>query len=134
MLQDELSSRLSEIDSEIQSIQAELSRFPSGVFVSAQNGEYFKWYLYNNHQVTYIPKRHRKLAEQFAVKRYLSLKMEDLIEEKSSILLFSNKLSKENSKSYNFYSSNKDIASLLDDALPVSEFSKAGLIYHSTYD
>ena len=51
---------------------------PSGDFFAARNGNSFKWYQTDGQTQTYIPKSNRTLAEKFALKKYLSLKLQEL--------------------------------------------------------
>ncbi len=51
---------------------------PPGKLICAQNGTSQKWYHSNGHTKVYIPKKNRNFAEQLAIKKYLSLLLEDL--------------------------------------------------------
>lgn len=55
---------------------------PPGKLICVQNGKYFKWFQSDGHIKTYIPKENRQLAEKLAIKKYLSLQLEDLENEK----------------------------------------------------
>lgn len=41
------------------------------------NKGYYKWYYHKDSMQLYIPKKQRKLAEQLAVKKYMSALLED---------------------------------------------------------
>ena len=43
---------------------------PKGKLICAKNGAYIKWYKSDGHNITYIPKRNRELAERLAYKRF----------------------------------------------------------------
>lgn len=51
----------------------------------SHNGKYTKWYYRNEKRQIYIPKSNRPLAEALAAKKYLQLRLQDLITEKASI-------------------------------------------------
>lgn len=73
------------LDKKIRSIKEHLKHLPSGKLVCSQNGEYQKWYQSDGHKKTYIPKSNKQLAEKLAIKKYLSLQLEDLENEKKAI-------------------------------------------------
>lgn len=73
------------LDNKISSVKEHLKNLPSGKLVCSQNGKYQKWYQSDGHQKTYIPKSNKQLAEKLAVKKYLSLQLEDLENEKKAI-------------------------------------------------
>ncbi len=74
----QLSPKLEQLKNQIASIQKQLCTFPEGKLICSRNGNSYKWYQSDGHTQTYIPKKNRKLAEQLAVKKYLSLMLEDL--------------------------------------------------------
>lgn len=73
------------LDAKIKSLQTQLKSFPHGKLISARNGTRYKWYLRNEKNLIYLPKKERKLAEQLAAKKYLSCLLNDLIHEKKAI-------------------------------------------------
>lgn len=73
------------LDKKISSVKEHLKHLPSGKLVCSQNGEYQKWYQSDGHKKTYIPKSNKQLAEKLAIKKYLSLQLEDLENEKKAI-------------------------------------------------
>ena len=74
-----------QLEEQILSINSQLKELPKGNFFCTRNGKHYKWYQSDGHNQTYIPKKEHKLAEQLAVKKYLSLLLEDLIHEKKAI-------------------------------------------------
>lgn len=70
---------------QIQTLESHLNTLPEGNLICARNGNRFKWYQSINHTPIYLPKKERKLAEQLAEKKYLSLLLEDLHVEASAI-------------------------------------------------
>lgn len=73
-----MTSELEQLNKQITSIQNKLSTLPEGKLICTQNGNSQKWYQTDGHTQTYIPKKNRQLAEQLAIKKYLSLLLEDL--------------------------------------------------------
>ena len=73
------------LDKQIQSLQAQLKTFPDGDFYCTKNGKYYKWYHVIDDKTQLIKKKFHSLAEQLAIKKYLSLQLEDCIHEKIAI-------------------------------------------------
>lgn len=74
-----------QLDAKIKSLQSQLSAFPEGKLFCTCNGKYQKWYQSNGHNHIYIPKKKRQLAQELAAKKYVSLLIEDLQNEKNAI-------------------------------------------------
>lgn len=85
MLYERIVKERHRLQQQIDSIQARLSNLPDGKLICSQNGNRIKWYQSDGHNKTYIPKKERKFAEQLAVKKYLSLLLEDLTHEKRAL-------------------------------------------------
>jgi len=66
-------------------LQNQLLTFPEGKLIIARNNSHYKWYLSDGKTSTYLPKKQRRLAEQLALKKYLSLELEDSIQEKTAL-------------------------------------------------
>jgi len=66
------------INSEIQQISIQLNQLPEGKFLCINNQNYYKWFLYNGHKKTYIPKSEREYAEKLARRKYLSEQLKNL--------------------------------------------------------
>ena len=76
------------IKKQIKSLKSKLKRLPDGKLVCCRNKNRYKWYTSDLHTKTYIPKKNRKLAEQLALKKYLSLQLEDLEAEENAISFY----------------------------------------------
>ena len=85
MIYERMLSEYKQLDSQISSIKNQLQVLPPNKLICTQNGNRYKWYQSDGHTKTYIPKENRRLAEQLARKKYLSLKLEDLENEKRAI-------------------------------------------------
>lgn len=85
MKSEELLLRKQTITREISEFQKQLDLLPDGKLVCVQNGKYNKWFSSRNGKYTYIPKKKTSLAEQLALKAYLSRCIEDLKDEKNAI-------------------------------------------------
>jgi len=66
-------------------MQEQLQALPKGKLLFARNGSNYKWYLSDGKALTYLPKKQRHLAEKLALKKFLSLELEDAIHEKSAL-------------------------------------------------
>lgn len=74
------------LDKQINSLLSQIKACPKGKLVCAKDRDhYYKWYLSDGHTSVYLPRNKRKLAEQLATKKYLSLVLEDLQNEKKAI-------------------------------------------------
>lgn len=73
------------LEQEISSLQAQLKTFPFGNLICTHNKNYVKWFHSDGHIQTYIPKKKREFAEQLAIKKYLSARLDDLTHEKRAI-------------------------------------------------
>lgn len=79
-----------QLKKQISLLEKQLESFPPGKLVCTRNQNRFKWYQSDGHKCTYIPKKNRPLAEKLAVKKYLSLKLNDLKAEKRAIQFYLN--------------------------------------------
>ena len=70
---------------QINSLQAQLKTYPDGDFFSNKNGNRYKWFHLINGEKHYLKKKDHSLAEQLAIKKYLSLQLEDCLHEKAAI-------------------------------------------------
>jgi len=73
------------LEAEIRSVKEQINVLPEGNLICARNGKHYKWYHSDGHNQTYIPKQQRSLAEQLATKKYLSLVLKELQNEKMAI-------------------------------------------------
>lgn len=74
-----------QLETKIKHLQEKLKEFPEGKLICAANGKGVKWYLSDGHKSVYLPKKEKKLAQQLAHKRYLSLQLKMLLQEKRAI-------------------------------------------------
>lgn len=81
---------LANLKEKIQSLQNQLRCFPEKNLYCTKNGTRFKWYQSDGHTSSYLPKSQRPLAEELAQKKYLSLQLEDLLEEQKALELYLN--------------------------------------------
>jgi hypothetical protein len=74
------------LNQELASIESQLSTLPMGKLICSQTSpSYYKWYQSDGHQKTYIPKKNLELAQQLAIKKYLSSKKADILQELCAI-------------------------------------------------
>lgn len=73
------------LEEEINSLQAKIKAYPEGRFYCTRDGNHYKWYHSDGPTQTYIPKDNRHFAQQLAEKKYLSLKLKELIHENRAI-------------------------------------------------
>ena len=81
-------SEFKQIDNQINSLKKKLQELPAGKLICSKNQSRYKWYQSDGHSKTYIPKANRKLAEDLAAKKYLSLSLEDLEKERRAIQFY----------------------------------------------
>ena len=62
-----------QLEREIRSIKAKIKKLPKGKLVFSHTGKYCKWYQSDGKNKTYIPKKNKQLAEELAIKKYLSI-------------------------------------------------------------
>lgn len=85
MIHERMLSEQMKLENQIHEIKAKLEHLPDGKLVCSHSGKYAKWFQSDGHTKVYIPKQDRKLAEALATKKYLSLQLEDLENEKRAI-------------------------------------------------
>jgi len=85
ILYQKILSESKHLDEQIQTTHQQLSLLPKGNLICTRDGKYRKWYQSDGHNQTYIPKKNRKLAEQLALKKYLSCHIQDLANEKMAL-------------------------------------------------
>ena len=61
------------LDQQINLLQRKINQLPDGKIICTHFGKYTKWYQSDGKTQIYIPKKERHLAEQLALKKYLSL-------------------------------------------------------------
>lgn len=85
MLYERMLQEQKRLELEIQSVQKQLQMLPEGTLVCSHNQNRYKWYISNGHTKAYLPKKEQQLAEQLAVKKYLTAHKNDLLLEKKAI-------------------------------------------------
>lgn len=78
-------SESQKLEKQIKSIESQLENCPDGKLICSHNENRYKWYQRDGKRKIYIPKENRKLAEQLAIKKYLSFLKDDLSEEKQAV-------------------------------------------------
>lgn len=73
------------LEQKIDLLQQQIKQLPEGKLFCTHNGKYTKWYQSDGKTQIYIPKKERHLAEQLALKKYLSLQLKNLQQEKLAI-------------------------------------------------
>ena len=110
------------VEKEIQRLNEELEKLPEGKLLCSRNGRYHKWYQTDGKNEIYIPKRDRQLAEQLAMKHYLSLLKEDMQKEKTAIDSYLKLHGLEKTKSEQLLLSNSEYRNLLSPNIqPISK-------------
>lgn len=73
------------IREEIRDVEEQLRVLPEGSFSCQRNGKYYKWRVTKGKQQKYIGRQDRKLAEQYALKKYLTCRLANLKNEETAI-------------------------------------------------
>ena len=73
------------LEKQIKHLESQIQELPNGKLICARNDNRWKWYHSDGHKSVYIPKKEHKFAEQLAKKKYLSLLVEDMHQEKIAI-------------------------------------------------
>lgn len=77
--------KLFSIEEELSSLSKQVASLPEGTLICTKNSSYIKPYQKLDDSLIYLNKGQRHLAEQLALKKYLSLQIEDLQQEKHII-------------------------------------------------
>lgn len=85
MIYEQMLNESKKIEQKIKQIKLELAKLPKGQIYCSQSGKYTKWFQSGEQGQTYIPKEQRSLAEQLALKKYLTFRLQDLEHEKNAI-------------------------------------------------
>ena len=85
MLYEKIKKEQELLHKQIETLQRQLATLPDGKLICSHNGKYIKWYVSDGHKKTYIPKKKLALAENLALKKYLSLTLEDLLKEENAL-------------------------------------------------
>ena len=74
-----------QIERKIKQLKKQIEKLPKGKIFISRSGKYTKWFLSDGKNQTYLPKQERKLAEKLALKKYLSLQLKHLEQERIAI-------------------------------------------------
>lgn len=85
MLYDLICNESETIDQQIIILKKQIETLPEGTIFCRKNGEYYKWFHKTEKKTTYLGKEHKDIAEQLAMKKYLTLQVDDLLTEKTAI-------------------------------------------------
>lgn len=73
------------LEKQINSLKHQLQNLPEGKLLCARNENRYKWYQSDGKHHIYIPKKKRYFAEQLAIKKYLTLLLEEKQREKDVV-------------------------------------------------
>lgn len=73
------------LEQRIKLLKQQIQKLPDGKIFCTHFGKYTKWYQTDGKTQIYIPKKERRLAEELALKKYLSLQLKNLQQEKLAI-------------------------------------------------
>lgn len=73
------------LEKQIEELNTQMKELREGKLICVKNGKYVQYYNSDGHVKTYIPKKNRQLAEELAVRKYLSAQLEDLQKEKRAV-------------------------------------------------
>ncbi len=77
----EIKRRMKNIEQEIERIEAYIGKLPEGELFCAKNGKHYKWVIKKDNVNEYLPKKNMELAQRLAVKKYFSMRRQDLLAE-----------------------------------------------------
>lgn len=102
------------LNQELDSIETQLSTLPEGKLICSKTSPtQYKWYLSDGHKKSYIPKKNLELAQQLAVKKYLSARKEELIQEQCAIDFYLRHNSTQPSHAYELFTEHPEYSKLL---------------------
>ncbi|MBQ7943084.1 MAG: ATPase [Lachnospiraceae bacterium] len=85
MIHKQITIKYEKIISEINKINLQLKTFPKERLLCNNNGPYIQWHTTDGHNIKYLSKKERTLAEQLAYKEYLICKLQDLEKERTAL-------------------------------------------------
>ncbi len=104
------------LEEEANKIRSRLQTLPAGKLICVQNDKYQKWFQSDGHTKRYIPKSNRALAEQLALKKFLTAELEDMEDEKRAIAFY-----------LRHYPASKRTEALLSESSPYTELLAHGI-------
>lgn len=73
-----IEKRIEQMKEELEKINCIAKTFPDGELLCTKNSSRYKWYIKEKEGTTYLPKRERDLAENLAIKKFYSLRKQEL--------------------------------------------------------
>lgn len=101
------------LQTQMKKITEQLADLPEGKLTCARGNKYYKWYRTIGNDRTYIPKNERALAEQLAMRKYLSITLERLSQEKTALEFYLKHHSEEPDKAEKMLTENPGYKELL---------------------
>lgn len=101
------------LQTQINSLQEQLSTFPDGKLVCTHNGKYLKWFQSDGHTQKYLTSDDHSLIEQLAIKKYLTLQLENLLHEQKAITFYLRHHNADNDKAEKLLTNNPEYQTLL---------------------
>lgn len=110
------------MEKEIEKLQEKLEQLPEGKLICCQSKQQCKWYQSDGHTKSYIPQSDKDLAEKLAFKKYLTLQLQDLVNEKRALAFYLKHHSPDFEKSIQLLIDNPGYQELLEPYLtPLSQ-------------
>lgn len=85
MLRGKILEEYESLQNQIEQTKDKLKGMPDGKLLFSRSQNQVKWYVSDGHKKVYLSKKQRHIAEQLAAKKYLELKLEDLLNKKQMI-------------------------------------------------
>lgn len=77
----EIKRRMKNIEHELERIESYIGKLPEGELFCAKNGKHYKWVIKKDNVNEYLPKKNMELAQRLAMKKYFSMRRQDLLAE-----------------------------------------------------
>lgn len=85
MIYDQMLSERQLLSDKLHALQQQLLTLPTEKLIVTQYKDYYKWYVKNDTQLTYLPKSQRPLAQKLALRKYLLLLQQEIKKELHAI-------------------------------------------------
>ena len=106
-----------QLSQQIKLLEKQIATFPPGELFFRKNGRYFKYYCKTEQSTRYIPHKSNSELQTYALKKYLSQKLEDLRFEQSALHNCISSYENHSFKSEDLLSPNSGIHDLLTSSL-----------------
>lgn len=73
------------LEKRIVDLQKQIKLLPRGKLIVTHNGKYDKWYMSDGKNYEYIPKKDKSVAEDLALKKFLTLQLENCTNELNAV-------------------------------------------------